>query len=78
MQHPFINNLSDKTLEELQTAMSGLMSKLTFAYRTGNGPMIHQLNMAIESYREAYSKKMSDMMEKQKIGNKIHIEKDSK
>jgi hypothetical protein len=78
MKHPFINDLSDKTLDELQTTISGLMTKLTFAYRTGNGALIHQLNMAVESYREAYSKKMDDMMGKQKINTKISIEKDAK
>lgn len=78
MRHPFINDLSDKTLEELQTAISGLMNKLTFAYRMGNGPLIHQLNMAVETYKEAYAKKMDDMMGKQKINSKISIEKDSK
>lgn len=75
MQHPFINNLSEKTLEELQTTITGLMDKLTFAYRTGNGPLIHQLNMALESYKSAYSQKMDEMMNKQKINTKISIEK---
>lgn len=78
MKHPFINDLSDKTLDELQSTISGLMTKLTFAYRTGNAPLIHQLNMAVESYREAYAKKMDDMMGKQKINTKISIEKDAK
>jgi hypothetical protein len=78
MKHPFINDLSDKTMDELQTAMSSLNNKLTFAYRTGNGSLIHQLQMAIESYRDAYSKKMDEMMGKQKINSKISIEKDSK
>lgn len=75
MQHPFINNLSEKTLEELQTTITSLMDKLTFAYRTGNGPLIHQLNMALESYKSAYSQKMDEMMNKQKINTKISIEK---
>lgn len=69
--------MSDKTLEELQTTITGLMDKLTFAYRTGNGPLIHQLNMALESYKSAYSQKMDDMMNKQKINTKISIENNS-
>lgn len=77
MQHPFINNLSDKTLEELQSTITGLMNKLTFAYRSGNSPLIHQLNMALESYKSAYSQKMDDMMNKQKINTKISIENNS-
>ena len=78
MQHPFINDLSDKSLDELQNTISALMNKLTFAYRTGNGPLIHQLQMAIESYKTAYSKKMDEMVSKQKIQTKISIEKDLK
>lgn len=77
MKHPFINDISDKTLEELQNTISSLMNKLSFAYRTGNGPLIHQLNMAIESYKEAYTLKMDELMSKQKINSKISIEKNS-
>lgn len=75
MQHPFISDLSDKSLEDLQKTISTLMSKLNFAYRMGNGPLIHQLNMALDSYKAEYSKKMDEMIEKQNIKNKIHIEK---
>ena len=43
MEHPFLNknDLEAKTLEEIQETISGLMNKLNFAYRIGNGPMIH-------------------------------------
>lgn len=78
MRHPFINDISDKSLEELQTTISNLMNKLTFAYKMGNGPMIHQLQLAISTYKEEYSKKMDALMGKQKIGTKVSIEKDSK
>jgi hypothetical protein len=76
MQHPFITDLSDKSLEDLQTTISGLTSKLTFAYRTGNGPLIHQLQMVLESYKMEQSKKMDELISKQKINTKISIEKD--
>lgn len=75
MQHPFISNLSDKSLEELQKTLSDLTSKLTFAYRMGNSALIHQLNMAIDSYRTAYNDKMNDMIKAQKINTKISIDK---
>ncbi len=75
MEHPFINDLSDKTLEELQTTISNLSSKLTFAYRTNNGPLINQINMALDSYRNAYSKKMDDLVKKQNIQGQINIQK---
>jgi hypothetical protein len=75
VQHPFISNLSDKSLEELQKTLSDLTGKLTFAYRMGNGALIHQLNMAIDSYRTAYNDKMNEMIKAQKINTKISIDK---
>ena len=79
MEHPFINkdSLKEKTTEELQDVISGLMSKLTFAYRTGNGPLIHQLQMAIETYKNQQSKKMDELFEKQKLNNRINISSDN-
>lgn len=74
MEHPFIHDLDNKTLEELQTTISSLTTKLTFAYRSGNGPLIHQLNMAINSYRSAYAKKMDELVAKQKIQTQIKVE----
>ena len=78
MRHPFIADLSDKSLEELQATISTLMGKLTFAYRTGNTSLIHQLQMAIDTYKSEYSKKRDELMGKQKIKTKVNIEKDSK
>lgn len=75
MEHPFIHDLSEKTLEELQTAISSLTSKLNFAYRTGNSPLISQINMALESYRAAYQKKMDDLIKKQNITSQVKIVK---
>lgn len=77
MQHPFINNLSEKTLEEIQEGISSIMNKLTFAYRTGNQPLIQQLHMVLESYKTEQSKKFDEMMKKQNIQTKINIQKES-
>ena len=76
MEHPFINDISDKNLEELQNTVSDLNSKLTFAYRTGNQPLIHQLQMVIESYRNQMNKKMDEVFAKQKIKTQINIQSD--
>jgi hypothetical protein len=73
MEHPFINDLSDKSLEDLQTTISSLSSKLTFAYRTGNSALIQQINMALESYKNAYKQKMDDMIKKQNILGQVKI-----
>ncbi len=78
MEHPFLSSkdLEDKSIEEIQDAMSNLMNKLTFAYRTQNGPLIHQLQMVLESHRTQYYKKMDDIFAKQKLNNQINIQSD--
>lgn len=76
MEHPFIHDLSDKNLEELQNTISDLNSKLTFAYRIQNQPLVHQLQMVIESYRNQYNKKMDELIKKQNIQTTISIKKE--
>jgi hypothetical protein len=73
MEHPFVQSLEKKTLEELQNTISDLTNKLTFAYRTGNAPLIHQLQMVIESYKNEYRRKMDAMLEKQNIKKQINV-----
>lgn len=74
MEHPFINDLSDKSLEELQETLSDLTNKLTFAYRTQNGPLIHQLQMVIESYKNEQNKKLDALFKKQNIDTQINVQ----
>lgn len=78
MEHPFLSSksLRDKSIEELQTSINGLTSKLTFAYRMGNAPLISQLQMVIESYKNEYNRKMDEIIKKQNIQNKINIKKE--
>jgi hypothetical protein len=76
MEHPFINDLSDKSLEELQETLSDLTSKLTFAYRTQNGPLIHQLQMVIESYKNEQNRKLDALFKKQNIDATINVQGD--
>jgi hypothetical protein len=78
MEHPFLDRktLSEKTLEEIQTILTGLMNKLTFAHRTGNRPLINQLEMVVESYRNEASKKLDEVMKKQNLQNQVSIQKE--
>lgn len=79
MEHPFLDKkeLEDKTLEQLQESIASLTNKLTFAYRTNNGPLIHQLQMVIETYKNQHSKKMDEIFEKQKLNTKINISREN-
>ena len=58
MEHPFINNLEDMTLEQLGSKVSELHKKLNIAHRMGNGYLCDQIRMAIESYNGKYQQKM--------------------
>lgn len=78
MEHPFINDLSKKSMEELQNTITDLMGKVNFAQRMGNQPMINQLNMIMESYRVEYGKRISELNKKQNIEGQIKISKDNK
>jgi hypothetical protein len=68
--------LSEKTLEEIQTNITGLMNKLNFAYKMGNRPLINQLTMVIESYRREAGEKLDQVMEKQNLKSQVYIQKE--
>lgn len=78
--HPFIGDLSSKSLEELQTAIDGLNKKLTFVSRSNNFGMINQLMLALNSYRTEYAKRQEEMWNKKsdKLVGKIDIQNTSK
>jgi len=75
MEHPFINDLSDKSIDQLQETLTSLYSKLTFAQRSGNQPLTQQINMVIESYKKEYQKKIDAMIKKQNIEGQVRISK---
>lgn len=75
MQHPFIGDLSDKTLDELQTTINELTKKLSYAYRINHMTMINQLQMAMDSYKTEASKRLDELYKKQNIQNQINISK---
>ena len=77
MTHPFISSLSDKSMEELQTAIQDLTKKLNFAYRMQNTAMITQLLMILDSYKQEHYRKMDDLLKKQNTQTQISIKKES-
>jgi len=74
MEHPFINDLSDKNVEELQETIISLTNKLSIAYRTQNQPLVNQLQMALESYKNAHNKKLDELFSKQNLDVAIKVD----
>ena len=76
MAHPFVSDLSDKTMEELQSTITQLLGKLTFAQRMQNRVMVNQLYMVIDSYKTEYNKRMDELLNKNNANSKINIKKE--
>ena len=78
--HPFLDStdLSKKSSEELQTAITSLYQKITFASRMNNQNMANQIQMVINSYNIELKKRMDEMYKKQNIDQQINISNDSK
>ena len=78
MEHPFINNLEDLTLEQLGSKISELHKKLSIAHRMGNGYLCDQIRMALTSYTGKHQQKMMALNtpppgENDSFNNKIDI-----
>ena len=61
MEHPFIHNLEDLTLEQLGSKVSELHKKLAIAHRMGNSYLCDQIRMALNSYNNKYQQKMKTL-----------------
>lgn len=77
MIHPFMPDLANKSLEELQTTLQGLYSKLTYAHRMQNSALIQQLNMVIDGYKSECNKRLDDLYKKQNMKDRINISKNN-
>ena len=70
MEHPLAGDLTELSNEELHDRLTELNKKLMMAYNMGNGPMIHQLTMLVETYRAQIVDRNS---KGDKFGDKIDI-----
>jgi hypothetical protein len=73
--HPFINDLSGLTLEELGEKISNLNKQLSFMSRMNKPEMVGQIQMALVSYRAEYLRRQQELWDKKPEGldKKINI-----
>lgn len=62
--HPFIGDLSEKSMEDLGNTINSLNKNLQFAFRRGNQQMVNQINMALNSYRGEYNRRQQEIWDK--------------
>lgn len=79
IHHPMINDLSNKSLEELQDTISKLNNNLSFAAKMHNQALVNQLNLALNSYRSEYARRQQELWNKKmdKLSGKIDIKNSS-
>lgn len=68
VNHPFIQDLSDKTMEELLESISKLTKQQQFMFRMGKADVVNQINMIINSYRSEYQKRQKELWDKKSQG----------
>jgi hypothetical protein len=61
MEHPLISNIDHLSMEELQSRISDLIKKLSFAQRSGNAQLANQLRMALESFNNKYQQRVAEL-----------------
>jgi hypothetical protein len=80
MGHPLSPDLTKLTTEELHSKRAELQNRFIFAYRMGNGDLVHQLQLIIDDYAleiENRNRKMLDDAAKngKNFADKIDITK---
>lgn len=68
MEHPLIPNIDHLSMEELQQRVTELNKKLQIASRSGNGHLVAQIRMAIETYNNKYRQKLREDWESKNNG----------
>lgn len=63
MEHPFVGNLSDKSMDELTEVINKLNKNLAFASRSGRYEMASQIQMALESYRSELNRQHKKLLD---------------
>ena len=78
MEHPLITDADSLTIEQLQTKVTDLTKKLSWAHRSGNAFLTQQVRMALETYQNKLRQRQQEEWEKNTknnpdFGNKIDI-----
>jgi len=64
MQHPLINDIDGLSVEELQSRITDLTKKLSWATRHNNQHLANQIRMALETFQTRYQQKVAEIYAK--------------
>jgi hypothetical protein len=71
VKHPFIQDLSSETPEQLSEKISTLNNRMSWAFKMGKHDMVRQMQMVLESYRTEYQKRMEEQWNKKTGGQNL-------
>ena len=63
MNHLFVGDLSDKSMEELTEIISKLNKNLAYVARSGKYDIANQIQMALNSYRSELNRQQAKLLE---------------
>lgn len=75
MEHPLIHDIDGLSVEELQTRISDLTKKLSWATRSNNGHLANQIRMALETFQNRYQQKMDEIYTKSTKGSQDYSDR---
>lgn len=75
MEHPLIHNIQDLTVDELQTRISDLNKKLSWASRSNNKALIGQIQLALNSFNAKYQEKQQAIYDAARKGGTDYADK---
>jgi len=77
MEHPLVSDAKQLSDQDLADRISDLVKKISIARRTGNGYLVNQVQMALESYQAEYRVRLDEQFRRAQgehnFGNIINI-----
>jgi hypothetical protein len=64
MEHPLIHDIETLSVEELQSRITDLTKKLSWAVRSNNPHLANQIRMALETFQNRHRQKMEEIYAK--------------
>ena len=77
MYHPLLENLDDKSVDQLATMLSDLGKKMSVAYQSGNYQLLEQVRLVHSAVQDKYNEKTREQMRAMERRNQDKKDNDS-
>lgn len=77
MYHPLLENLDDKTIDQLTEMLNDLSKKMSIAYQNGNYQMLEQVRLVHSAVQDKFNEKNREQMRAMERRNQDKKDNDS-